>query len=114
MPRNSSFLLSIVLVVILAPPVFSQLEEEVRVDLIEVWAKVTDKNNTVVTDLKPEDFSIYIDGKKMEMRCFDRVLMKHLQVAQEADSSKRAKSNPNNRVKNDHSFFSLICFTLRD
>jgi VWFA-related protein len=59
--------------VILAPPVFSQLEEEVRVDLIEVWAKVTDDNNRVVTDLRPEEFSIYIDGKKMELRCFDRV-----------------------------------------
>ena len=38
-------------VVLLAPPVFPQLEEEVRVDLIEVWAKVTDKYNQVVTDL---------------------------------------------------------------
>jgi VWFA-related protein len=82
MRRNSSFLLSIVLLVILAPPVFSQLEEEVRVDLIEVWAKVTDKNNQLVTDLKPEDFSIYIDGKKMEVRCFDRVF-EQPQLAQE-------------------------------
>jgi VWFA-related protein len=84
MRRNSSFLLSVILLVILAPPVFSQFEEEVRVDLIEVWAKVTDKNNQLVTDLKPEDFSIYIDGKKMEMRCFDRVF-EAPQVAQETD-----------------------------
>jgi VWFA-related protein len=87
MRRNSSFLLSIILLIILAPPVFSQLEEEVRVDLIEVWAKVTDKNNQLVTDLKPEDFSIYIDGKKMEMRCFDRVF-EAPQVAQETSDSK--------------------------
>lgn len=73
MQRKASVLLSIIIIAILAPPVFPQLEEEVRVDLIEVWAKVTDKNNQLVTDLKPEDFSIYIDGKKMEMRCFDRV-----------------------------------------
>lgn len=95
MRRNSSFLLAFVLLVILAPPVFSQLEEEVRVDLIEVWAKVTDKNNQLVTDLKPEDFSIYIDDKKMEMRCFDRVFDEPQLVQQPSEGE------PQNETKSD-------------
>jgi VWFA-related protein len=50
---------------------FSQLDEEVQVNILEIWAKVTDGNNRIVTDLKPEEFEIYIDGKKMPIRCFD-------------------------------------------
>lgn len=52
-------------------PALSQLEEEVSVDVMEVWVKVTDKNNRIVTDLGPEDFQIFIDGKQMDVRCFD-------------------------------------------
>ena len=114
MRRNSSFLLSIILIVILAPPVFSQLEEEVRVDLIEVWAKVTDKNNQLVTDLKPEDFSIYIDGKKMEMRCFDRVF-EAPQVAQQTETEEsEIKAQPSNTKRKFVFFFDLLHTSATD
>lgn len=52
-------------------PALSQLEEEVNVDVMEVWVKVTDQNNRIVTDLGPQDFQIFIDGKQMDVRCFD-------------------------------------------
>ncbi|HEY7162229.1 MAG TPA: hypothetical protein VH815_13265, partial [Acidobacteriota bacterium] len=104
MRRNSSLLLSFILLLILAPPVFSQLEEEVRVDLIEVWAKVTDKNNQLVTDLKPEDFSIYIDGKKMEMRCFDRIF-ETPQVAQQTSANEAEPDQEKSDTKRKFVFF---------
>ena len=114
MRRNSSILLSIILMVILAPPVFSQLEEEVRVDLIEVWAKVTDKNNQLVTDLKPEDFSIYIDGKKMEMRCFDRVF-EAPQVAQQTETEEsEIKAQPSDTKRKFVFFFDLLHTSATD
>ncbi len=114
MRRNSSFLLSIILIIILAPPVFSQLEEEVRVDLIEVWAKVTDKNNQLVTDLKPEDFSIYIDGKKMEMRCFDRVF-ETPQVAQQTEAEESdIKAQPSDTKRKFVFFFDLLHTSATD
>ena len=114
MRRNSSFLLSIILLLILAPPVFSQLEEEVRVDLIEVWAKVTDKDNQLVTDLKPEDFSIYIDGKKMEMRCFDRVF-EAPQVAQQTETEESdIKAQPSNTKRKFVFFFDLLHTSATD
>jgi len=104
MRRNSSFLLAIILIVILAPPVFSQLEEEVRVDLIEVWAKVTDKNNQLVTDLKPEDFSIYIDDKKMDLRCFDRVF-EEPQLAQQSSEDESQNQERSSATKRKFVFF---------
>jgi VWFA-related protein len=114
MRRNSSILLSIILLIILAPPVFSQLEEEVRVDLIEVWAKVTDKNNQLVTDLKPEDFSIYIDGKKMEMRCFDRVF-EAPQVAQQTETEEsEITAQPSNTKRKFVFFFDLLHTSATD
>jgi VWFA-related protein len=73
MRRKISFLLFVCASLILvAPAAFSQLEEEVRVDLIEVWVKVTDNNNQVVSDLAKNDFKILIDGKEAEVRCFDK------------------------------------------
>jgi hypothetical protein len=107
MRRNSSFLLAILLLVILAPPVFSQLEEEVRVDLIEVWAKVTDKNNQLVKDLKPEDFSIYIDDKKMEMRCFDRVF-EEPQLAQQPSEGEPQDQEKSDTKRKFVFFFDLL------
>jgi len=58
----------------LITPVFSQIEENVRVSLIEIWVKVTDKNNQPVTDLGPQDFQVLIDGQNMDIRCFDRTV----------------------------------------
>src|SRR5436853_639787 len=53
-------------------PVFSDLQESVKVSLIEIWVKVTDKANQPVSNLQPNDFKIYIDGKQMASRCFDK------------------------------------------
>ncbi|HSE42518.1 MAG TPA: VWA domain-containing protein [Acidobacteriota bacterium] len=114
MPRNSFFVLTFVLVVLLAPPVFCQLEEEVRVDLIEVWAKVTDKDNKVVTDLKPEEFSIFIDGKQMDMRCFDKVF-DEVPVVEEEDTFQVPPTDDPRRVKRSFVFFfDLLHTSSRD
>jgi len=113
MRRNSSFLLSIILLVILAPPVFSQLEEEVRVDLIEVWAKVTDKNNRLVTDLRPEEFSIFIDGKKMELRCFDRVFQTAPTETESAELQEAGETSSTVKRKFIF-FFDLLHTSARD
>ena len=113
MQRKASVLLSIIILVILAPPVFSQLEEEVRVDLIEVWAKVTDKNNRLVTDLSPDDFSIFIDGKKMELRCFDRIF----QGAPAASESTELQADNEKSSTEKHKFiffFDLLHTSARD
>ncbi len=116
MPRNTSLILCFVLVVLLAPPVFPQLEEEVRVDLIEVWAKVTDKDNKVVTDLRPEEFSILIDGKQMEMKCFDKIFDDPPPVVADEDSISFEDSQPNSRrVKRSFVFFfDLLHSSARD
>ena len=115
MPRNTSLVLCFVLVVLLAPPVFPQLEEEVRVDLIEVWAKVTDKDNKVITDLRPEEFSIFIDGKQMEMKCFDKIFDDPPPVVAE-ESISFEDSQPNSRrVKRSFVFFfDLLHTSARD
>jgi VWFA-related protein len=51
--------------------VFAQLEEQVEVRLMEIWVKVTDNHNHPITDLGMNDFQLFIDGKKSELRCFD-------------------------------------------
>ncbi len=56
---------------LLAGLVFAQLEEQVEVRLMEVWVKVTDNHDRPVTDLGINDFQLFIDGKKSELRCFD-------------------------------------------
>ena len=114
MPRNSFLVLTFVLAVLLAPPVFCQLEEEVRVDLIEVWAKVTDKDNKVVKDLKPEEFSIYIDGKKMEMRCFDTVFDEAPALAENENTFQSASDDPRRVKRSFVFFFDLLHTSSRD
>ncbi len=68
-------------------PAFAQLEEEVRIDLLEIWAKVTDKDDRVVSDLTADDFRIYIDGKEAEVRCFDKAFYDPFAFAQNEDAS---------------------------
>ncbi|HEY7162322.1 MAG TPA: VWA domain-containing protein, partial [Acidobacteriota bacterium] len=51
--------------------VFAQLEEQVEVRLMEIWVKVTDNHDHPITDLGMNDFQLFIDGKKSELRCFD-------------------------------------------
>jgi VWFA-related protein len=66
------FALFLVAALLIPVSLRSEIEEEVSVNLIEIWVKATDGNNHVVTDLSPDEFEIYIDGKKKELRCFDK------------------------------------------
>jgi VWFA-related protein len=55
----------------------AQVEDEqsriqVRVELVNVLATVTDKKNLLVTDLIKDDFRVFEDGKPQEIRFFSR------------------------------------------
>jgi VWFA-related protein len=52
--------------------VFSEIEENVQVGIMEVWVKVTDKQGHPIPDLQSTDFQIYIDGEASDLRCFDK------------------------------------------
>jgi VWFA-related protein len=69
--RHLTKLLFLVCCLIFASLVFAQLEEQVEVRLMEIWVKVTDNHDRPVTDLGMNDFQLFIDGKKSELRCFD-------------------------------------------
>jgi VWFA-related protein len=69
--RNVTKLLLLLSCLVFASLVFAQLEEEVEVRLMEIWVKVTDDHDRPVTDLGMNDFQLFIDGKKSELRCFD-------------------------------------------
>jgi VWFA-related protein len=45
---------------------------QVRVELVQMLATVTDKKNRLVTDLTKDDFKIFEDGKPQEIRFFSR------------------------------------------
>lgn len=68
-------------------PAWAQLEEEVRIDLLEIWAKATDKDDRVVSDLSAEDFRVFIDGKQAEIRCFDKVFYDPFEFARNEEAS---------------------------
>src|ERR671931_142686 len=104
MRRKISFLLIVCAsLILIAPAAFSELEEEVRVDLIEVWVKVTDNKNQLVSDLNKNDFKIFIDGREAEVRCFDRAFEHAEEFAQQQDSDS-FEANPN-APKRDFIFF---------
>lgn len=73
------------------PITFAEVQEEVSVNLLEIWVKVTDKNNRPVTDLAPEDFRVLIDGKDANVQCFDRIFEDPLNFS--LDSEEQGKSN---------------------
>jgi VWFA-related protein len=91
-------------------PLFSQLEESVNVDVIEVWVKVTDKTNQPIPDLGPKDFQIYIDGKKMENRCFDKTF----ETTQPTDGTDNQGNNGSNIKRRFIFFFDLLNSSARD
>jgi VWFA-related protein len=49
-----------------------QTRIQVRVELVNVLATVTDKKNRLVTDLTKDDFRIFEDGRPQEIRFFSR------------------------------------------
>ena len=66
--------LHLVLILFLLAPVMpasSQIEEEVQVNVMEVWVKATTKSKHPVTDLQRDDFQVFIDNHPAEITCFE-------------------------------------------
>jgi Ca-activated chloride channel homolog len=60
---------------------------EVDVDLVELYAAVTDRSGNLVNDLKQDDFEVYEAGKKQEVVKFDAVKNLPLTVCMLIDTS---------------------------
>lgn len=113
-----SVLFLVTILSLAAPAAYSQIDEQVNVGIIEIWAKVTDGSNQVVKDLSADDFSVYIDGKKMEMRCFDRTFDTQPTAAPAADSESEADDTPrtvaNHEKRTFIFYFDLLHSSSRD
>ena len=100
-------------------PAFAQLEEQVGVNLLEIWVKVTDKNDHVINDLTAQDFHIFIDGKESDVRCFEKAFYdplafaKNDQTAAEPDSNNSSSSNSDAQKRKFIFFFDLLNSTPR-
>ncbi|HEX4494333.1 MAG TPA: VWA domain-containing protein [Thermoanaerobaculia bacterium] len=70
-----------------------QYVSEVDVDLVELYAAVTDHSGNLVNDLKQEDFEVYESGKKQELVKFDRVQNLPLTVCMLIDTSGSMESS---------------------
>jgi Ca-activated chloride channel family protein len=64
-----------------------QYVSEVDVDLVELYAAVTDRSGNLVNDLKQEDFEVYESAKKQELVKFDLVRNLPLTVCMLIDTS---------------------------
>jgi VWFA-related protein len=94
------------------PLAFTEVQEEVSVDLLEIWVKVTDKNNRAVTDLAPGDFRVLIDGKEADMQCFDSIFEDPLDFSiNDDDFGEDAK--PNGPERKFIFFFDLLNSPVR-
>ena len=116
MLKRSVLFLTVVLF-LAVPAAFSQIEEQVNVGIIEIWAKVTDSSHNIVTDLGPNDFSVLIDGKKMDLRCFDRTF--DVQTAEASKVQATPDSDAPEPVVNRQKrtfifFFDLLHSSTRD
>jgi VWFA-related protein len=60
---------------------------QVRVELVQMLATVTDKKNRLVTDLSKDDFKIFEDGKPQEIRFFSRETDLPLRIGMLIDTS---------------------------
>jgi len=60
---------------------------QVRVELVNVLATVTDKKNRLVTDLTKDDFRVFEDGRPQEIRFFSRETDLPLRIALLIDTS---------------------------
>jgi VWFA-related protein len=60
---------------------------QVRVELVQMLATVTDKKNRLVTDLTKDDFKIFEDGKPQEVRFFSRETDLPLRIGMLIDTS---------------------------
>ena len=75
MKRTAFFILLQILGVgfLSATLVFSQSESGSKMVLLR--ASVTDKKGNIVTDLKPEDFEVYENGKKQDITNFSFIFI---------------------------------------
>jgi len=89
-------------------PVWAQLEEEVRIDLLEIWVKVTDNNNRVIPDLEAKDFRVYIDGKEVDVRCFEKAFYDPLAFAKNEETASPAASSESTQKRKFIFFFDLL------
>ncbi|HXX23450.1 MAG TPA: VWA domain-containing protein [Terriglobia bacterium] len=60
---------------------------QVRVELVNVLATVTDKKNRLITDLTKDDFRVFEDGKPQEIRFFSRETDLPLRIGMLIDTS---------------------------
>ncbi len=70
-----------------------QYVSEVDVDLVELYAAVTDRSGNLSNDLKQDDFEVYESGKKQELVKFDRVRNLPLTVCMLIDTSGSMESS---------------------
>ena len=70
-----------------------QYVSEVDVDLVELYAAVTDRSGNLINDLKQDDFEVYEAGKKQELVKFDRVTNLPLTVCMLIDTSGSMESS---------------------
>jgi VWFA-related protein len=101
--RRSLFLLTFCFSILPILPAVAQVQEEVRVDILEIWAKVTDKNDRVVSDLNVNDFQVLIDGKQAEIRCFDKTFYDPFAFAKKEEES--ISENSSDAPKRKYIFF---------
>lgn len=103
---------------LVVPAAFSQIDEQVNVGIIEIWVKATDGNHHFVDDLGPKDFSVFIDGKKMDLRCFDRTfdtVAAPAGTSQQQSQEQDLEQEPANRQKRTFIFFfDLLHSSARD
>jgi VWFA-related protein len=78
------------------PPVEVDEDEVVRIttNLVQLDAVVMDKHGKQVTNLKPEDFEIYEDGKPQKITNFSYVENEHVTVAPPPVAAKPDKNAP--------------------
>ena len=68
-------------------PTGDQTRIQVRVELVNVLATVTDKKNRLITDLTKDDFRVFEDGKPQEIRFFSRETDLPLRIGMLIDTS---------------------------
>ena len=82
------------------PPPADDKDDSIKISttLIQLDVTVTDKNGNVVTDLKPEDFEVYENGKKQEISNFSFISINpqtnRLEVAKQPKDSKNQPQIP--------------------
>lgn len=74
------------------PPPLEDEVVKITTNLIQIDVTVTDDDGKVITDLKPEDFEIYENGKKQEITNFS-FISADSEEAEEEKSSRSKRSN---------------------